>query len=153
MAAVIAMSILGIFKIKPKYKMPLFIISFILNTVFIVIGLMGQGFLWLTIFFFLGDFTMVIGNALLNATMILAIPRDKRATVFGFVSSFSIAGVALSMISYGVLAEVYDLSLLAIIGTLAGFIAIIPIFLSKGIWKIMTQEDVSLPQADKTESV
>ena len=153
MAAVIAMSILGIFKIKPKHKMPLFIISFILNTVFIVIGLMGQGFLWLTIFFFLGDFTMVIGNALLNATMILAIPRDKRATVFGFVSSFSIAGVALSMISYGVLAEIYDLSLLAIIGTLAGFIAIFPIFLSKGIWKIMTQEDVSLPQADKTESV
>jgi hypothetical protein len=141
MAAVIAMAVLGIFKIKAKFKMPIFIIAFTLNTILIVIGLMGQGFIWLTIFFFLGDFTMVIGNALLNATMILAIPRDKRATVFGFVSSFSIAGVALSMLSYGYLAETIDLSVLAIIGTLASFFAIIPIFINKGIWKIMSQEN------------
>lgn len=140
-AAVIAMTLLGIFKLKPKMKMPLFILAFILNTIFIIIGLMGQGFIWLTVFFFLGDFTMIIGNAILNATMILAIPRDKRATVFGFVSSFSIAGVAISMLGYGFLAEVMDLSVLAIIGTALGFFAIIPIFLSKGIWKLMSQED------------
>lgn len=140
-AAVVAMTLLGIFKLKAKQKMPLMIVAFTLNTIFIIIGLLGQGFLWLTLFFFLGDFTMVLGNAVLNATMILAIPRDKRATVFGFVSSFSIAGMAISMLGYGYLAEVFDLSQLSIIGTALGFVAIVPIFLSKGIWKLMSAED------------
>ena len=140
-AAVVAMAIMGLFKIKAKLKMPIFIVAFLLNTIFIIIGLMGQGFIWLTTFFFLGDFTMVIGNAILNATIILAIPRDKRATVFGFVSSFSIAGMAISMLGYGYLAEIYDLSVLAIIGTAGGFLAITPLFLSKGIWKLMSAED------------
>jgi len=140
-AAVVAMAIMGVFKIKAKLKMPIFIVAFLLNTIFVIVGLMGQGFIWLTAFFFLGDFTMVIGNAILNATMILAIPRDKRATVFGFVSSFSIAGMAISMLAYGYLAEIYDLSLLSIIGTAAGFLAITPLFLSKGIWKLMSAED------------
>lgn len=141
LAAVLALALLGFFKLKPHIKMPITIIAFTLNAVFVVIGLLGQGFIWLTIFFFLGDFTMVIGNAILNATMILAIPRDKRATVFGFISSFSIAGVALSMVSYGVLAEKFDLSVLAIIGTILSFIAILPIFVNKGIWKIMSFEE------------
>lgn len=140
-AAVVAMALLGIFKLKAKHKMPIFVASFILNTIFVIVALLGQGFYWLTIFFFLGDFTMVIGNAILNATMILAIPRDKRATVFGFVSSFSIAGMAISMLGYGFLAEIYDLSILAIMGTAAGFIAIVPIFLSNGIRKLISAED------------
>ncbi|NTW96049.1 MAG: MFS transporter [Erysipelotrichaceae bacterium] len=140
MAAVLAMALMGLFKIPAKLKMPIFIFSFMINTLFIVVGLMGSGFIWLTIFFFLGDFFMVIGNALLNATMILAIPRDKRATVFGFVSSFSIAGVALSMLAYGYLAESIDLSLLSIIGTILGFIALLPALFNKGISKMMTTE-------------
>lgn len=140
-AAVLAMALLGSFKLKAKFKMPIFIVAFLLNTVFIIIGLLGQGFIWLTLFFFLGDFMMVIGNALLNATIILAIPRDKRATVYGFLSSFSIAGMAVSMLGYGFLAEVYDLSWLSIIGTALGFIAIIPLFFSKGIWKLMSTEE------------
>ncbi|KAF0223922.1 MAG: Transporter major facilitator family [Erysipelotrichaceae bacterium] len=147
LAAVLALAILGIFKIKPKHKMPIFIGAFVLNTIFVIVGLLGKGFVWLTVFFFLGDFMMVIGNALLNATMILAIPRDKRATVFGFVSSFSIAGVALSMLGYGFLAEIYDLSVLAIIGTSLSFFAILPIFGNKGIWKLMSQEDPKPIQA------
>jgi MFS family permease len=140
MAAVLAMALMGLFKIPAKLKMPIFIFSFMINTLFIVVGLMGSGFIWLTIFFFLGDFFMVIGNALLNATMILAIPRDKRATVFGFVSSFSIAGVALSMLAYGYLAESIDLSLLSIIGTILGFIALLPALFNKGISKMMSTD-------------
>jgi MFS transporter, DHA3 family, macrolide efflux protein len=140
MAAVLAMAFMGIFKIPAKLKMPIFIISFTVNTVFLVIGLMGSGFIWLTVFFFLGDFFMVIGNALLNATMILAIPRDKRATIFGFVYSFSIAGVGLSMLAYGFLAEIIDLSLLSIIGTILGFVALIPVLFNKGIAKLMSTE-------------
>jgi len=140
-AAVLAMILLGIFKLKPKVKMPLIILSFFLNGLFMVIAFMGYGFIWLTVFFFLGEFVGIVGNAILNATMILAIPRDKRATVFGFVSSFSIAGMAISVLAYGFIAEVFDLSLLAIIGTILGFLALLPIFISKGIWKLMSTDD------------
>lgn len=148
MAAVIAMALMGFFKIPLKLKMPIFIGSFILSTVFIVVGLLGYGFVWLTTFFFLSDFFMIVGNGLLSATMILAIPKDKRATIFGFVSSFSIAGIALSMLAYGFLAEWIDLSVLSIIGTILGFIALVPVFISKGIWKLMSQEqDSPNPQA------
>jgi MFS transporter, DHA3 family, macrolide efflux protein len=103
------------------------------------------------VFFFLGDFFMVIGNALLNATMILAIPRDKRATIFGFVSSFSIAGVGLSMLAYGFLAESIDLSLLSIIGTILGFVALIPVLFNKGIAKLMSTEQTEENPQSKSE--
>jgi MFS family permease len=152
MAAVVAMALMGIVKIPAKFKMSIFVFSFSINTLFIVIGLMGSGFIWLTLFFFLGDFFMVIGNALLSATMILAIPRDKRATIFGFVSSFSIAGIALSMLSYGYLAEFIDLSLLSIIGTILGFVALIPVLFNKGIGKLMSTEqtgEAALVESDK----
>jgi len=133
LAAVLGMALLGVVKIPPKLKFKLFVWSFTIQSVIFVIAFMGYGFWWLTVFFFIGDFLNVIGNSLLNATMILAIPREKRATVLGFVSSFSIAGMAISTLAYGFLAEVIDLSLLASFGSVLGLIALIPVFIDKGI--------------------
>ena len=141
LAAVLGMSFLGLVKIPTKYKMKLFVFAFTLQGIVYIIGLLGYGFVWLTSAFFIGDFLNVIGNAILNATMILAIPREKRATIFGFVSSFSIAGMALSTLSYGFLAERFDLSIIAIIGTALSFFAILPVFLDKGIAKMITSEN------------
>jgi len=145
LAAVLAMLLLGVVKIPAKHKMKLFVGAFTLQTAILIVGFMGRGFPWLTTTFFIGDFLNVIGNALLNATMILAIPRDKRATVIGFVSSFSIAGMALSTLGYGFLAEVFDLSMISIIGQVLAYFAILPVFLDKGIAKMMTTEDEPVP--------
>jgi DHA3 family macrolide efflux protein-like MFS transporter len=141
LAAVLGMGFLGIVKIPAKHKMKVFVTSFALSSMAFVVGLSGYGFVWLTIAFFVGDFLNVIGNAILNATMILAIPREKRATIFGFVSSFSIAGMALSTLAYGFLAERIDLSVITIIGTVLSFFAILPVFLDKGIIKMITSEN------------
>jgi MFS family permease len=102
---------------------------------------MGYGFLWLTTAFFIGDFLNVIGNAILNATMILAIPREKRATIIGFIASFSIGGIALSTLAYGFLAEYIDLSLISIVGTILSYFALLPVLVNKGIAKMMVDEN------------
>ncbi len=141
LAAVLGMGFLGLVKIPAKYKMKIFIAAFTIQGIVYIIGLLGYGFIWLTTAFFVGDFLNVIGNAILNATMVLAIPRDKRATIFGFVSSFSIAGMALSTLAYGFLAEYVDLSLITIIGTVLSFFAILPVFLDKGIIQMITTEN------------
>jgi len=133
LAALLAMAGMGIHKIKDKNRPFMFGFSFIAATFFTVFALLGHGFWWVTIFFFFSDIFNVIGNAILNVTMTLAIPRDKRATVIGFVASFSIGGMALSVLMYGFLAEYYDLSTLAIIGTIASLIPLLPIILSKDI--------------------
>jgi len=141
LAAVLGMGFLGLVKIPLKYKMKIFIGAFTIQGIVYIIGLLGYGFVWLTTAFFVGDFLNVIGNAILNATMLIAIPRDKRATIFGFVSSFSIAGMALSTLAYGFLAESFNLSLITIIGTALSFVAILPVFLDKGITKMITSEN------------
>jgi MFS transporter, DHA3 family, macrolide efflux protein len=141
LAAVLGMGFLGLFKIPGKYKMKIFVTAFTIQGIVYIIGLLGYGFVWLTTAFFVGDFLNVIGNAILNATMLIAIPRDKRATIFGFVSSFSIAGMALSTLAYGFLAESFNLSLITIIGTTLSFFAILPVFLDKGITKMITSEN------------
>lgn len=152
LASVLAMLIMGLGKIKPRHRMPLFIVSFSLNMLFTTAALLGYGFIWLTSWFFLADFVMVLGNALLNSTMILAIPKDKRATILGFVSSFSIAGIALSMVTYGFLAEMINLSILALIGNGLSFFAILPLFVDKGIWKIMSGDNTeSMPRSNNNE--
>ncbi len=133
LAALLAMAGMGIYKIKDKHRPFVFGISFVAATFLTIIALLGRGFWWVTIFFFFSDFLIVIGNAILNVTMTLAIPRDKRATIIGFVASFSIGGMALSVLVYGFLAEYVDLSILAIIGTLLGLIPLIPIMLNKDI--------------------
>jgi MFS family permease len=141
LAAVLGMGFLGLVKIPAKYKMKIFVGSFTIQGIVYIIGLLGYGFIWLTTAFFIGDFLNVIGNAILNATMLIAIPRDKRATIFGFVSSFSIAGMALSTLAYGFLAESFTLSSITIIGTALSFLAILPVFLDKGITKMITSEN------------
>lgn len=141
LAAVLGMMLMGIVKIPVKYKMKIFFGAFTLQSVVYIFGFMGYGFLWLTTAFFIGDFLNVIGNAILNATMILAIPREKRATIIGFIASFSIGGIALSTLAYGFLAEYIDLSLISIVGTILSYFALLPVLVNKGIAKMMVDEN------------
>jgi hypothetical protein len=47
----------------------------------------------------------------------------------------------LSTLAYGFLAESFNLSLITIIGTTLSFFAILPVFLDKGITKMITSEN------------
>ena len=98
---------------------------------------MSFGFLPFTSFFFISELFGMIGNTLLSTSLMLAAPESKRATIFGFLSSFSIAGTALSTLVYGSLSTYFDLMLICIVGTILGLITLSPLFFSPYYKKIM----------------
>lgn len=136
-AVILASLFLSVIKIEAKHKLKLFTISFIFQSLFSVFAFMSFGFLPFTSFFFISELFGMIGNTLLSTSLMLAAPESKRATIFGFLSSFSIAGTALSTLVYGSLSTYFDLMLICIVGTILGLITLSPLFFSPYYKKIM----------------
>ena len=139
-AALLAAFSLSIFNIPTKYKMNLFIASFVFAGLFTIFGFLGNGFYRFTIFFFIGEFFSVVGNTLLSATLMIAAPENKRATIFGFLSAFSIGGMALSTLMYGFLSNYFSIIQISIIGTILSTVSLIPLFTSSKVESLITIE-------------
>ncbi len=139
-AALLAAFVLSVYEIPTKFKMKLFVLSFIFASIFTVVGFIGNGFYMFTIFFFIGEFFSVIGNTLLTSTLMIAAPENKRATIFGFLSAFSIGGMALSTLAYGFLSNHFSIITISIIGTILSTISLIPLFMSKKVESLIKIE-------------
>lgn len=146
-AALIAAVALGAFKIPSRFRMSVFSVSFILSTLFSIFTFMSTGFIPFTGFNFVAEIFMVMGNTLLSTTILIASPRERRATIFGFLSSFSLAGMAVSTLAYGYLAEIMDLSLISMIGVSISFFMLIPVIINPDIKKFMNTEEDNEPIA------
>ena len=67
---------------------------------------------------FLGSVMNMLGNAILNATLTLALPEENRGAILGFITAASTGGCAVSALIYGALGEVFPLYLVFTAGTL-----------------------------------
>lgn len=139
-ASLLAALLLNMIEIKVHLKMKLFMTSFFLSTIFTISALLSYGFLFFTLSFFIAEFFSMIGNTLLMTTIMLAAPDTKRATIFGFLSSFTIGGTAFSTLVYGLLADQISIIMISVIGTVLAFIALIPLFISADIKRLMLRD-------------
>ncbi len=139
-AALLGAFILSFYPVPKKYKMFLFVFSFVAAAVFVIFGFLSYGFYSFTIFFFIGELFSVIGNTLLTSTLMIAAPEDKRATIFGFLSSFSIGGIALSTLTYGFLSNIYSIITISIVGTILSTLCLVPLFISPQVKNLITIE-------------
>lgn len=121
-AGIIGVLIVSVWKIKAEKRFTIMIVSFIVAGGLQMFAYLGNDFYWIAGFFFLADILNVIANAIINATMIVAIPHDKRGVIFGFISACSTGGNALSCVIYGFLAEYIPLMYLGIAGTLLSLV-------------------------------
>ena len=62
--------------------------------------------------------TNAMGNAVFNASLMLALPEENRGAIIGFVSAASTGGCALSAVIFGVLCDIFPLYLVFVAGSL-----------------------------------
>lgn len=145
----VGMMIISLIKISDENRYLVSMSTFIMSSLFIVIGLILGNYYQLIFFFFIAQLTNAIGNALFNAAFILYTPQEKRGILVGFISSAAIFGSAASALIYGFLGEFIPLKLLGIFGNVLAMIPFIAILKDKNTKKIFITDASNL----KTESI
>ena len=123
--------ILGVVKFKPKTRFWMMAIGFTLSTIFFVTAYFSQAYVLLCIFLFLGSLGNCLGNAVLNASLMLALPEKNRGAILGLVEAVCVGGCALSAVIYGVLGDIFPLHLVFAAGSAISLIPMLYICFHK----------------------
>ena len=117
-ASFICVVMMGIIKFSRKTRYGLMAGGFI-SEIFLLCGAYLSGnYAVMAVLLFLGTFANMLGNSVLNASLMLALPEDKRGALLGFISAASTGGTALSAVVYGVLGDVFPLPAVFVVGNL-----------------------------------
>lgn len=117
-ASLICVSLLGIIKLKPKARYYMMAAGFLVSIPIYILAYLSRQFILMCVLFFLGAFTNCMGNAVFNASLMLALPEENRGAIIGFVSAASTGGCALSAVIFGVLGDIFPLYLVFVVGSL-----------------------------------
>ena len=117
-ASLICVSLLGIIKLKPKARYYMMAAGFLISIPIYILAYLSRHYILMCVLLFLGAFTNCIGNAVFNASLMLALPEENRGAIIGFVSAASTGGCALSAVIFGVLGDVFPLYLVFVTGNL-----------------------------------
>ena len=115
-ASLICVSLLGIIKLKPKARYYMMAVGFLVSIPIYILAYLSKQYIPVCILFFLGAFTNCMGNAVFNASLMLALPEENRGAILGFVSAASTGGCALSAVIFGVLCDIFPLYLVFVAG-------------------------------------
>lgn len=115
-ASLICVSLLGIIKLKPKARYYMMAVGFLVSIPIYILAYLSKQYIPVCILFFLGAFTNCMGNAVFNASLMLALPEENRGAILGFISAASTGGCALSAVIFGVLCDIFPLYLVFVAG-------------------------------------
>ena len=116
-ASLEAVLLLGVIKLGPRARFWVMSLGFSLSIPFFVAAYFSNHFIPMCIFAFLAGFFNCAGNAVFNASMMLALPEENRSAILGFIESASIGGTALSTLLYGLLGELLPLYIVFSVGS------------------------------------
>ena len=116
-AQLVCVVLLGAVKLKPNARFWVMAIGFSCSEPLLILAYLSKQFLPMCVFAFLGSFLNCAGNAVFNASLMLALPEENRSAILGFIQSASVGGTALSAVIYGLLGEVLPLYLIFVIGS------------------------------------
>lgn len=120
LSSLIAVILLGIFKLSPKARFWVLAIGFAGSCLFMILTFLSKRFLLTCIFAFIGGFLNAASNAIFNASLMLALPEKNRGAIMGFISSAAVGGSALSAVIYGVLGDIFPLYIVFVVGSALG---------------------------------
>lgn len=124
-ASLISAILLGVIKFSPKFRFWAMSIGFSASCVFTIATFLSKEFIPMCLMAFVAGFFNATGNAIFNASLMLALPEKNRGAIMGFVSSASIGGVALSSVIYGILGDIFPLYIVFAIGNAISFAPIL----------------------------
>lgn len=116
-AYLICTLLLGVVRFSPKARFSILSLGFSGSVVFMSALYLSSSFLPMCVFGFIGAFLNCAGNAVFNASLMLALPEKNRGAILGFMQSASTGGMALSAVVYGVLGDVFPLYLVFVAGS------------------------------------
>ena len=125
LASLICAALLGVVKLKPKTRYYAFTIGFISSTILYLSAYLSTDFTVMAILLFLGCFTNSLGTALFHASLMLALPETNRGAILGFVSASSTGGSALSALVFGILCDIFPLTIIFVLGNVLSLIPMI----------------------------
>lgn len=124
-AYLICTLLLGAIKLKPKARFWCMAVGFSASGMFLILAYLGNSFLMVCVFGFIGAFLNCAGNTVFNASLMLALPEENRGAILGFIQSASVGGTALSAVLYGVLGDIFPLYLTFVVGSALALIPMV----------------------------
>jgi len=115
-AYLLCVLILGIVKLRSRARFWVMALGFSSSVVLYSLAYLSKGFLPVCVLSFLGSLANGAGNAVFNASLMLALPQENRSAILGFIQSASSGGTALSAVLFGLLGEVCPLYLVFVAG-------------------------------------
>lgn len=125
LASIVSSVLVGTLKLSAKSRYWSMSIGFILSVVFSIFTYLSTDFVPMCVLAFFAGFFNAAGNAIFNASLILALPEKNRGAIMGFISSASVGGTALSSVIYGIMGDIFPLYIVFVVGTV---ISLIPLF-------------------------
>ena len=150
--ALIAVVLLGAIKFSPKARYLILAITFPLSEIFMLTAYLQTEFALTCVFGLLGMLTNTAGNTVFSAAMMVAIPKDSRGAILGFVSSASVGGSALSALAYGFLGEIFPLETVFSVGCVLGLIPMLYMCLNRRTKKFIVENTKSEDEEAQEES-
>lgn len=116
-ASLLGVVLLSIVKLSPKARFRVMALGFAVSEPLLIIAYFSNQFVPLCIFLFLSTAANTAGNAVFNASLMLALPEENRGAILGFIQAASTGGMALSAVIYGMLGDVFPLYLVFATGS------------------------------------
>lgn len=124
-ASLICVSFLGIIKLKPKTRYFGLAFGFISSCFFYILAYISSDFINIALWMFLGGFMNTLGNAIFNASFVLALPDENRGAILGFLSASSTGGMALSAVIFGILCDIFPIAAVFVVGNVISILPMI----------------------------
>lgn len=130
-ASLLCVFILGIVKLKPHIRYWGMGIGFMTSVFFYILTYLSTDYTMMCICLFIGCFGNSIGNAVFNASLVLAIPEGNRGAILGFIGATSTGGCALSAVIFGVLCDLFPLYIVFVAGNVLSILPMIYLCFNK----------------------
>lgn len=136
-ASLVAVLILGAVKLAPKARYTVMAIAFIVSVGFYSGAYLSNNFVLTCVFAALASFANCMGNTVLNAALMLALPEENRGAILGFIQSASVGGTAVSTLAFGLLGDVFPLYLVFLVGNILSLLPMVYITLHSRIKELI----------------
>ena len=116
-ASLMCVIVMGVVKTTPMARWWLQAVGFTASLMAGIAGYLCTGFWAVSVFLFLSTGLNTVGNSILNAALMLALPDENRGAILGFIEAACVGGCALSAVIYGLLGDVFPLYIVFIAGS------------------------------------
>lgn len=137
-SSLICVVLLGIMKLSSKVRYYAMAAGFMLFIAFAIGAYLSTGFVAVAVMLFGCMFANTLANSIFNASLLLALPEDKRGALLGLILAASSGGCALSAVIYGFLCDVFPIYIVFTAGSLLSIPLLIYLCLHKDTKEFIT---------------